>query len=166
MKLDLDLDKKGYLQIDFTFAAAFFIILFGFVISMYTDYSDSIDDIVIVNELQSDAKDLCYILVNNPGSPDNWYTDIQNSQNIGLRSLGNNTLDPEKINALTTENYFFIIDKLNYDNFMYITIDGIYSNTTYVDFGASTGITSYSSTYSCHSVYNEEVVGVVVQTWR
>ena len=161
-------NKCGYLQIDFAFAVLVFIMFFFVVFSIFNSQSSNYKKSSIYAEINVEASDLCFFLVNNYGYPTNWENDILTADYVGLRSLSNFSLDAAKIAEFNSFNYNLILDDLGFDDVnLYINIYGMVSDSTYLDFGvASEDLKAYVSSTSCFSNFNGEPVVVFVEVWK
>ena len=166
-KLILNLDKRGYLHLDFIFAAVLFFLVFIFVFLYTNSFTESQRDIIIQNELNADARDLCFMLVSSSGMPSNWYNNISTMKFLGLRNFSdNNSLSTNALSALNSSNYFSIVDRLNLSGYPYVNVIGIESGTTYTVFGSNKGVGSYVSYNTCYSYYNNEFIKIIVGVWK
>lgn len=166
MKFKLNLDKRGYVQIDFSFAAFIFFTLFLVVFSFYDSQKNSIEDVITSTNLQADSRDICYLLISSPGIPNNWNDDLSSMSLPGMKSSTNNSLDPLKVSEFSLNNYFTIIDNFNTGDFMYLNIEGLRTNSTYLSFGVSGEGSALSSSYTCYGNYNSEIVRLLVEIWE
>lgn len=165
IKSRLHSNKLGYLQIDFAFVVLIFFLFFYFIYTEQDTMNNSFKNIGDINLLIADSKDICFLLTKTSGYPDNWETNISNLNFVGLKNISSNNLDINKISALTTENYFLILDSLNISSYIVIDIKGLSSQTDYLNLGNST-YTNLVSSYSCFSNYNNEQVKVNVEVWQ
>lgn len=161
-----DSDKKAYVQIDFTFAVFIFFIVFTSVYTIYKAYENSFDDTLVLTELQGDSRDLCFLLIRSSGSPNNWTSDIENSNFYGWKNINDSSLNATNIGAFNSSSYFTILDSLNLSGFLYLDLTGMQTNTTYLEFGTVNEVGTFFSTYSCYGHYNDEVVRLIVEVWK
>lgn len=158
--------KKAYLQIDFTFAIAFFFIFFFIIFNIYTSQIRISDDNLISSQMQADAKDICFLLVESSGNPNDWELNISSLGFIGLKNFSSQSLDSNKLIQLNSTNYFQILDSLVIDSYLYLGIIGLDTDNTYLDFGTRAGNPNYQANYVCYSSYQGEVVKVYVEVWK
>ena len=166
-KLKQDSGKKAYLQIDFAFA----ILIFSFFIlatySYYKSYEGAQLDALEFSKLESDARDICYLLSSTPGSPNNWEESFTATQFFGLKSATQRNLTLNKITVFNSSNYFGVIDTMGLEeNFIKITIEGLQTNTSYLNWGVSGAVDSYKGTNVCYANYNSEIVRIYVEVWN
>lgn len=159
-------DKKGFVQVDFLFAISIFFIFFYFVFSYYYDGLSSFRESSEILEFHSNSKDICYSLVSQSGIPNNWESDIDTLEFIGLKETTSKNLSSSKIAQLTSGNYFTVLDSLNISGFLYLKITGIDTQTNYLDFGVRDNLSNTVSSYTCFSNYNSEPVKVFVEVWK
>ena len=166
LKFQSNLNKKGYLQIDFIFAIFIFFVIFFMLFTTFSSQKESIKNTYDINRVKFLAKDFCYSLTSSMGYPSNWETNLSSLQYIGLLN-SSNLLDSSKLSTFTNgSNYFTILDELNVDIFLYAQIKGLESNTVYGTFGAQSGIDSVSSTYTCYGEYLGEPTKILVEAWK
>ena len=112
--------------------------------------------------------DLCNLIINSPGVPNNWESNITTIQSIGLRSINSMNLSSNKINNMINSNYLNIIKNLNKNYIYSINIVGLKTNTNYLNFGYSinNSNTKYFSDYNCYSNYNNEIVRITTEVWK
>lgn len=156
--------KKGYFQIDIMFVLLVFLILFYFVYDVYFYYLSEQNDFFSDTEEVSLANSLCYYLVKTPGYPNDWETNVNTLNYIGIKNMDNNSIDIDKLGALDSSNYDLIRTKLGLDNFIFIKVVGIETNTNYNSFGSFPSDSS-GNMYTCYSNYNDEIVKVIVGVW-
>jgi hypothetical protein len=159
-------NKKGYIQIDFAFAA---LIFFFFAFLIYDFYSDAYNakvDVYSENSVHYLSADLCKFLTKSKGSPENWHEDFTNSNFIGLVQNDNN-LSIEKVNFLKTQNYFRIYDSLGMNRYFYLKIDDFNNpSTNYLEIGNTSGYDSIGQKSVCYSNLNDTPVTISVEVWR
>lgn len=165
-KYKLHSNKFAYLQIDFAFSILIFFMLFIFIYYVNNDYKEMQNQEYIINLLQKDARDVCFLLTTQSGNPSNWEDDFLYANILGLKSDTYNILDTSKMNIFTNNNYFYLIDILGIDNYLNVKIIGTQTNTTYLDFGTSNDFGTYYANYMCYSNYNSEIVKVIVEAWK
>lgn len=165
-KLELISNRKGYLQIDFAFVVLIMLLFFFLIHNMYKQKEDSYEKTILINELNADARDLCFLLSSTKGSPNNWEVDINSTFFVGLKSENFNLSSSKIIFLNDSNNYFDIIDNLDYENKINLEIVGLESNTVYVNLGTNLdNVSVYFAKYSCYSNYNGEVVKFNVEVW-
>lgn len=164
--LDSDKGKKGYLQIDFTFAAAIFLIFFSIMYGVFNNFTNAQEDSLIISSFQDQAESICHQLISTTGQPQNWIDNTTLADFVGFKSDNSSWINNSRLNAFNSSTYFDIYDSMNLDEFLYVVVIGVETGIIYLDFGSTTGLTSYSSSYSCYSVFNGEVVRVLVEVWR
>ena len=167
-KLELNYGKKGYLQIDFMFAAVLFFLFFFYIFSYYNSYLDVKSEEFDSQQIQGLTRDLCYLLVNTPGYPSQWEdNDFFVSGFLGLKSTTENELEPAKVNKLTQSKYVEITEALGLENvFLKITISNLEDNTVYNSFGLSGGAGSLVEQSTCYGFYQGDFAKVVVEAAR
>ena len=167
IKFKSDLGKKGYVQIDFTFAVFIFFTFFLSVYGLYDYKLNSYDDTMKINSLNSKSRDICYLLAYTPGIPTNWESSVPSTNLIGLKVNGlNHTIDSSKLSSLNSTDFFTIQSILNITDFYRISIKGLETNTSYLDYGTASSLDALYSTYTCYSNLNAEVVSIVVEIWK
>lgn len=140
----------------------FFLAMAGFVRNNMNAYTDQIT----VSKLQVDAKDLCIYLSSNTGSPYYWEQDINGSTSIGLKNLGNNSLNISKFYYMNSTNYFTILNKLGESDFINVQIEDLNNGSQYLNFGVSPGYDSYRGTATCYTRVNGREAKMAVVVWR
>jgi len=161
-------NKNAYLQIDFAFAVLIFTLITFFILNYYfANYQEKVN-IENKNILEPLTKDLCNLLINTPGVPNNWENNLSSLKSFGLKNVGNMNLSTSKINMFTNINYFNITKNLNQDYIYSIKITGLQTDTNYLDFGYADNRTliKYSSIYNCYSSYNNELVKISVGIFK
>ncbi len=168
-KSELFSNKLAAIQIDISFAIFIFVIIFLTFHAMYADRIDLQSRAHKIDNLNFVAKDVCQMLINSPGNPNNWETNINTIIFPGLKNLNhNNTLNAQKILAFNNTNYWDILNSMNIEKEgVNVKIIGIDTNTTYRNFGQFASDT-YDVNFGnsvCYSNYNGEIVKVLVEVW-
>ncbi|MCA9497021.1 MAG: hypothetical protein KC589_08815 [Nanoarchaeota archaeon] len=158
--------KKAYLQIDFTFAVGVFFMFFFVVFNIYNGQVQSEEENLISSKLQADAKDICFLLVDSSGSPNNWENNVSSVNFPALKNLSSQSIDAGKLSSFNSSNYFYIIDAFSISSYVYIKIDGLNNGTNYLNFGTKAGNSNFQAASSCYSTYLGEIVRVYVEVWR
>ncbi len=158
--------KKGYLQIDLMVSMLIFFFIVFLVFNFFNIFSDSSDESLVIQNLASDSRDLCFLLSSSSGYPNNWETNISNLGFIGLKEVDSNFLDSSKLAVFNSTNYLTILDNLNLSGFFKIDIVGLNSQTSYLSLGSSGGTSSSFSKSICYSNYNSEIVQIITEVWK
>lgn len=167
-KLFKSLDKKGYLQIDFLFAATAFLVLFSSLYFLYIQNVDALEDSYYLEEAQILAKDICYLLYSQSGVPINWEVSPSLVNVVGLKHPTENYISQNKVNQLSNQsNYFTILDSLNIDYFVYVNISVSSDDSSYL-FGIKPEVSNYKGGYVCYSPFtsNELLAKISVEVWK
>lgn len=165
-KSKLNSGKKGYLQIDFIFAFMIFLFFLLNIFTYYKTHKNVMEDSFEETRLQAEARDICFLLIKNPGKPTNWENNISSLTFTGLKSESENELDANKISNFSNSSYFTIANSYDLKGFVYITIKGLITNSTYLEFGSLPSTGKISRNYQCYSRYNNETVEVLVEAWK
>lgn len=164
LKSRLFLNRKGYLQIDFAFAIFIFFLFFYIIYIKYDTFYISEIDSFNENKVIYSARDICNSFIHTSGYPLNWDGNGTNLKMIGIKNFNNNELNGTKLSYYDLTNYFSILDSFGRDlDFIKISIDGITTNTNYLDFGNGYLSDNYYSSYNCYSNYNSELVRVNIE---
>jgi hypothetical protein len=168
-KLSQKLIKKGYLQIDVIFVILVFFTLFFIFHTMIFDNIVGYEKDFEKNKLSLSAKDICILLTQTSGNPNNWETlNIENVSFFGLKNISSNQLNSVKISKFNTSNYYDIINKFDIGGYFNIKIIGLETNTVYLNF-LNLNIDDeniLTGNYVCYSNYNSEIVEVQIETWN
>lgn len=109
---------------DFVFASLLFILILGFTVVAYSNYSD----IYLINEekrnLEASALSVSELLVKSKGYPTDWENDVSNVQVIGLAD-SENVLDLDKVTAFGSITYNETKDLFGIENEFLITIKSV-----------------------------------------
>ncbi len=161
-------NKHGYLQIDFAFVVLIFFFLFFFIHNLHKQKVDSFEGSIILNDLQADARDICFLLSSSSGFPFNWDLDVNSTKIFGLKNLNSNNLSLSKMQVFNiSSNYFIIKDTMNYDENFNLRIIGLTSNLEYIRFGSLVELLDvYFAKSVCYANYNSEQVKLIVEVWR
>ena len=166
-KSNLHSSKKGYLEIDFSIAIFLFIIL---LISMFLLYDSSRElesNKLEIVKLNAEARDICSLLINSPGIPNDYEDDVGSLIQPGLREINSQNLSQNKLSVFNNDSlYFGFIERIDFDYFLSVDVIGVASGTSYSSFGVTSGVESIYSKYICYSNYNSEIVKVVVEVWK
>ena len=166
-KSKLDSDKKAYLQIDFAFAVLIFTFFAVTTYSYYKDYDSAQSEVLIINEFEANARDLCYLFINTPGSPINWESNFNQTNSFGFKDLNSKNLSNSKFTILNQELYFDMIKKMDLNStFVWVKIIGLETDTDYLTLGDRGLYDSINANYQCYSKYNSEIVKVFVEVWK
>jgi hypothetical protein len=160
---------KGYFQIDIAFAILVFFLLFLTIYTLNKDSVSSKGQLIEMQKLAMDARDICAIIVSTPGYPEAW-EEIDNLSNVdifGLKNVSSYSIDANKLSLFSETNYFTIKNKFNENSYFNLKIKGVNSSVEYLNFGTNiTGMNVKSSSYNCYSVYNSEPVKLIVEVWK
>jgi hypothetical protein len=143
----------------------FFFIVF-LVFNFFQVFNEDSADSIVIQNLASDSRDLCFLLTSSPGYPANWQSNISNLEFVGLKKVSTYELDSSKLTSFNSTNYLIILDSLNLSGFFKVDIKGLSSNTNYLSLGSTGGIDSYFSKSNCYSKYNDELVEITVEVWK
>lgn len=161
------LSKKGFLQIDVAFAVFIFFTFFLVIYGIQSDFFLSKNKVLMLQEVQADSRDICFLLTRSEGVAYDWEYDLSTLRYVGLKNHTGMVLNFEKINSLSTAGYFEILNAMKFEKNLYVNIQGMQTNSDYLMFGhrIPDGAKVFSS-YTCYSFYNDEFVSVYVEVWK
>ena len=165
-KLKYSKRKKAYLATDFIFAILIFFLILFTIYSQIVAANESKEEVNSQVRLKNEATDICKLLVSTQGLPKNWDTSLSSLQFPGLLSSDNVTLSQNKVESFNNSNYFTIKDSLGVKSNLFIEIEGISNDTSYISFGSKPSIENRKAFSQCFSTYQSEIVKVEVLTWQ
>jgi hypothetical protein len=147
IKLKLNLNKFGYIQIDLMFAGILFFLFLSLTYVSYQDFfeiSNSNDELIL---LSSSARDLCVYFRN----------DLTYNSELNLTKFTN----------YTNSNYISTKKLIGFENLNFeLTVIEPLSDTFIHSFGFSSPKTSFSQSYSCYAYYNSDVYLITTEVWK
>lgn len=167
MKTLLKLNStKGYLQIDFAFALFIFVtILFSFFF-VYGDFEEKLELEKNIIKHKSLSNDLCFLLSNTQGIPQNWTKDVNSTIMYGLYDKNLSQISHEKYTLFAnSSNYYKIQEVFNTTLLYTIKLYNSSSNTLISKFGSTPQYTKILEISRCYSIYNNTPVYMQVEVW-
>ena len=164
--------KKGYVLYDFIFALVIFIMIFFMIYINFIDYKEELDVKNKILILNTDASNLCYLLVDTTGTPENWNdepTFNSSIHRIGLKNV-NYTISESKLDKLNQTDLKDIVDsfELSKKN-IYIGIKSLDNSIIYLEKGAKSETDSVYVGNSICTGYlqsSSEYIKVMVEVWK
>jgi hypothetical protein len=170
-KLKLLLNKKGYFQLDviltFLIISMILTIFFSFV------YEFQKKEIISNSNLELNylPVQICNLLVYSSGYPVDWEKNLLNLKSIGFKDPNNFSIKKEKLEKFSNINneYYFFNSIDSTGNYLYyIKIFSLKDNTELFSFGKKKDLfkLNFVNSYTCYSIFEGEVVGILVEVWK
>ncbi len=152
--------SKGFFQVE----VAMVLLIIFFIINMgileYRNYAATLDYSYTYVKLKNDAEDICFLLSQTEGVPNNW---TANSFKIpGLLNFSG-MIDFGKIGNLSASDYVYTINSFNVSSF-YLSIVNVSSGDVILSYGILPNTTEYES-FVCYGNLAGSIVRISVRTW-
>ncbi|NYZ79861.1 hypothetical protein H0N95_01255 [Candidatus Micrarchaeota archaeon] len=126
---------KGFLEVDFIFALAIFLVFFVFISIAVSGNFGNYKSAVYEDVFESKVRSVSNFLIFSPGQPENWSSNYSNVSEIGFSYFYNNRsypnlIDIKKINAAKNMSYANLTSLMGVKDFKIVLYDLDY-NTNY-----------------------------------
>ncbi|MFH2105778.1 MAG: hypothetical protein ABII22_00830 [Candidatus Micrarchaeota archaeon] len=148
-------------SLDFMFSTFIFLIVFMYLILLYSNYVDKYNIEEVKRALESEALSASEILVKTQGVPYNWEKNTSQIYSIGLAN-SENVLDGDKVSFISSLNYDLLKNYTGFSRDYYLRLKTI-SGTTVFEKGNSTGELSVSIIRTV--IYNNSIARLTVRLY-
>jgi hypothetical protein len=147
MKLKLNLNKFGYIQIDLMFAGILFFVFLSLTYVTYKDYFETSSTNDELKLLSATSRDLCTYFRN----------DITSNYELNLTTLS----------TYNNSNYITLKNSLNIENLNFnMIVKTVLPQANITNFGFKSPKTSLSQTYSCYQYGQNNVYQIQIEVWK
>lgn len=150
------------------FAGIIFFLLLNLVYNQYDDFLEKNDIQADVIKLKSMSQNLCFLLSESPGYPNDWQTSSPTQFNIfGLKNESSNDLSNSKLSKLSNSNYINISKELNLtETYFNLKIINLSDSSVIKQFGVEANNFSLSEKSVCFASINSSMSKLIVEVWK